>query len=78
MMKESLNTCQVFYHQNDLLSEITNQDNLDFISLSDVPSYFSGQTEKEFIQNLKPSLSDDALVVNRNYLRIPEANPRQV
>ena len=74
MMKESLRTCQIYYHQNDLLSEINNHKNLDFISLSDVPSYFSGQTEMDFIQNLKPALSENALVVNRNYLRIPEAN----
>ncbi len=74
MMKESLLTCQIYYHQNDLLSEINNHQNLDFISLSDVPSYFSGQIEKDFIQNLKPALSGNALIVNRNYLRIPEAS----
>ena len=74
MMKKSLETCDVYYHQNDLISEIKNHHEIDFISLSDVPSYFSGKLEKEFIQNLKPSLSPKALVVNRNYLRIPDAD----
>ena len=74
MMKESLQTCKVIYHQNDLISEIKNQKNIEFISLSDVPSYFSGKLEKDFIQDLKPSLEKGALVVNRNYLRVPNAN----
>ena len=74
MMKKSLENCDVIYHQNDLISEIKNHQEIDFISLSDVPSYFSGNLEKEFIQNLKPSLSPKALLVNRNYLRVPDAD----
>ena len=74
MMKRSLETCEVKYHQNDLISEIKKQNEIDFISLSDVPSYFSGKLERDFIQNLKSSLNPSAIVVNRNYLRIPGAN----
>ncbi len=73
-MKQSLKDCKVQYHHGDLIAEIKKQKDIDFISLSDVPSYFSGKLEKDFLQDIKPSLSKGALLVNRNYLRIPEAN----
>lgn len=46
----------------------------DFLSLSDVPSYFSGNDEKLFLQNFRPVLSKGALIVLRSYLRIPQAD----
>jgi S-adenosylmethionine-diacylglycerol 3-amino-3-carboxypropyl transferase len=46
---------------------------LDYISLSDVPSYFSGVTEREFMQWMKPYLKMGAHIVLRHYLRKPEA-----
>jgi len=45
-----------------------------FISLSDVPSYFEGDVEKNFLQKLSLHLMTGALVVLRHYLRIPDAN----
>jgi S-adenosylmethionine-diacylglycerol 3-amino-3-carboxypropyl transferase len=47
---------------------------LDFLSLSDVPSYFSGDLEQNFMQELRGTLSDNGVVVVRSYLREPEAN----
>ena len=41
----------------------------DFLSLSDVPSYFKGELERDFMQKIKPSLEKDAIVVVRYYLR---------
>ena len=59
----------------DLVSAASNyKDELDFVSLSDVPSYFSGDTERNFPAELLPSLRSGALVVLRSYLRVPEAN----
>lgn len=59
----------------DLLSGAKDFNNdLEFVSLSDVPSYFSGEIEKSFSQQLLPSLCKGAIVVLRSYLRIPEAN----
>lgn len=49
-------------------------ENFDFISLSDVPSYFSGELEKNFLQNLRPTLKNGAIVVIRYYLRIAAVN----
>ena len=44
----------------------------DFVSLSDVPSYFSGRLETSYLQDLKTVLAPGAIVVVRCYLRIPE------
>lgn len=61
--------------EKDLLSAAQEfKGDLDFVSLSDVPSYFSGEVEKSFPQKLLPSLRTGAIVVLRSYLRIPEAD----
>ncbi len=46
----------------------------DFLSLSDVPSYFSGELEQTFMQKIKPSLAPNAILVNRYYLRTPDTD----
>ncbi|WP_141735255.1 DUF3419 family protein [Oligoflexus tunisiensis] len=48
------------------------QDKYDFVSLSNVPSYFSGAPESNYLQSLARCLNRDALVVVRCYLRIPQ------
>ncbi len=61
--------------KKDLLSAASEyEDELDFVSLSDVPSYFSGEMESNFAQKLLPSLKKGALVVLRSYLRVPETD----
>jgi len=45
----------------------------DFLSFSDVPSYFSGDLEREFMQRVRPGLRSGAHVVLRHYMRVPEA-----
>lgn len=47
-------------------------DKFDFVSLSDVPSYFAGEAERDYLQGLKRNLNPGAIVVMRAYLRIPE------
>jgi S-adenosylmethionine-diacylglycerol 3-amino-3-carboxypropyl transferase len=42
----------------------------DFFSFSDVPSYFSGNTEREFMQMIRPAIKSGGVVVNRYYLKI--------
>ena len=44
----------------------------DFVSLSDVPSYFAGEREVNYLQALRPCLLPGATIVSRCYLRIPE------
>jgi S-adenosylmethionine-diacylglycerol 3-amino-3-carboxypropyl transferase len=48
------------------------QEKYDFVSLSNVPSYFSGAPESNYLQSLARCLNRDALVVVRCYLRIPQ------
>lgn len=41
----------------------------DFLSLSDVPSYFQGELERDYMQKIKPGLLPGAIIVTRYYLR---------
>ena len=73
-MKKYINQVKITYHQRDLIDAIGTVGDIDFISLSDVPSYFSGELESSFYQKIKNSLSSEGVSINRNYLRVPEAN----
>ncbi|MFL5814813.1 MAG: DUF3419 family protein [Bdellovibrionia bacterium] len=71
--KEGLSGTEIRYERGDLLEQIKGVDQpIDFLSFSDVPSYFTGETERAFMQIARPKLSSGALTVNRNYLHIPE------
>ena len=64
-------------YQGDMVSflgEANQRESFDYLSLSDVPSYFSGDLERDFIQNIAPSVKKDGVICLRNYLRTPEAN----
>lgn len=60
----------------DLVSASTELagEELEYASLSDVPSYFSGELEKNFMQKLLPAMKQGGVVVLRNYLREPEVD----
>jgi len=73
-IKECLPQIQINFLQTDIINAIQSQKNIHFVSLSDVPSYFSEKVEKSFLLDIRPSLSHDAVIVLRNYLRIPDAN----
>jgi len=71
--KQALVRTQVDYVQGDVLDAAAGGGGqIDFVSLSDVPSYFSGDVEKNFMQTIRPGLNTGARVVVRNYLRVPE------
>lgn len=46
----------------------------DFLSLSDVPSYFKGDLERDYMQTIRPGLNPGAIVVVRYYLRRAHAD----
>jgi S-adenosylmethionine-diacylglycerol 3-amino-3-carboxypropyl transferase len=77
-VKESLGSgARAETHQGDLVSFLADpkqKEEFDFVGLSDVPSYFSGDLERDFIQTIRPSLNKGGVVCLRNYLRSPEAN----
>lgn len=72
-IKES--SCPVEYLKEDFvtyLSKGTKQ--YHFLSLSDVPSYFQGELERDYMQKIKPGLAPGAIIVTRYYLRKSECN----
>jgi S-adenosylmethionine-diacylglycerol 3-amino-3-carboxypropyl transferase len=73
-VKKNIAKTQVQFYQQEIISVLKNLKSIDFVSLSDVPSYFSGELEQNFLQLIKPSLAKGAIVVLRSYLRIPNAN----
>ncbi|MBY0470702.1 DUF3419 family protein [bacterium] len=71
--KSALAKTKVEYVRGDLMKVVQESDqDIDFLSFSDVPSYFSGDTEKNFMQRVRPKLSKDGTVVVRNYLHVPK------
>ena len=75
-IKRSLNegNASVHLEQKDIFELVKEIDNIDFFSFSDVPSYFTGNIEKNFLQNIKPCLSANSIVVLRYYLRVSEVD----
>lgn len=73
-VKRNIGNVKITYEKENILDVIARNKDIDFISFSDVPSYFSGETEKYFLKNTKKSLSDNALIVLRHYLRKANAN----
>ncbi len=68
MIKKS--KASVEYVKEDFVSFLSRGDKkYDFLSLSDVPSYFKGDIERDFLQKIIPALNRGALVVVRYYLR---------
>lgn len=66
---------KVDYVKEDFVSYLSNSKmKFDFLSLSDVPSYFQGDLERDFMQKIKSALNPGAIVVNRYYLRSSECN----
>jgi S-adenosylmethionine-diacylglycerol 3-amino-3-carboxypropyl transferase len=72
-VKDGLSQAEIRYQNGDLLEQAKGVDTpINFFSFSDVPSYFTGETERNFMQQISPKLAPGALVVIRNYLHIPE------
>jgi S-adenosylmethionine-diacylglycerol 3-amino-3-carboxypropyl transferase len=60
----------VEYLNQDFVSYLANgKKQYDFLSLSDVPSYFKGDLERDFMQKIRPALYIDAIIIVRYYLR---------
>ncbi len=75
--KRGLEGANIEYRAGDLI-ELTAQASrpVDFLSLSDVPSYFSGELERNFLQRCARRLAPNAIVVLRNYMHVPEGLDR--
>lgn len=72
-VKKALEGTEINYVHSDLISAVHQAKTpIDFLSFSDVPSYFQGEIERTFMQDISSGLAPNALVVIRNYLRAPE------
>lgn len=70
-MKDGINQCDISYYQGDLFSNIEKFENkIDFVSFSDILSYFPEDLEEIYLQKIKKKLNPKALTVHRYYFHI--------
>lgn len=70
-MKEGISGCKVTTLQGDLFENIKQvKDDIDFVSFSDILSYFPEELGKIYLQDIKHKLSPRALTVHRYYFHI--------
>jgi S-adenosylmethionine-diacylglycerol 3-amino-3-carboxypropyl transferase len=74
----ALQEAEIVLEKGDAVSVIALQGRrpVEFLSFSDVPSYFSGDLERNFLQAIRPGLASGAKVVLRHYLHVPEGCDR--
>lgn len=70
-LKGNLPKIKIEYLKGNILNIAKKKKNhYNFLSFSDVPSYFNGELEKKFMQQVYPCLKKGAIVVIRYYLKI--------
>jgi S-adenosylmethionine-diacylglycerol 3-amino-3-carboxypropyl transferase len=75
--KLALSHTKIHYINDDVLRALASSPlPVEFLSLSDVPSYFSGALERDYLQVLRRQLSARATVVQRFYLHLPTGTDR--
>ncbi len=74
--KQGLSNAAIFYHHGDLVQVVQGLRNVDFVSISNVPSYFTGDLERSFLLRMRPSLRPGGRLVIRHYLHHPEGLDR--
>jgi S-adenosylmethionine-diacylglycerol 3-amino-3-carboxypropyl transferase len=73
LAKKGALQADITYVHGDIVSEIAkNKNPIDFVSFSDVPSYFSGNMEKTFLLKIRKGLAQNCRVVIRYYLHKAE------
>lgn len=71
-IKNGIKNSEIEYILNDFVLAIKDSKNVDFVSSSDVLSYYNKNKAKSFLQEISSNLSKNAIVVNRYYLNIPK------
>ncbi len=74
--KAAVDQSRVFFHHGDLISVLEGLREVDFVSFSNVPAYFSGDLERTFLARIRQSLKSGAKLVIRHYLHYPEGLDR--
>lgn len=60
------------FENGSILNILDDGTHFDFVSLSDVPSYFSGEEEVQYLKKISKRLYPKGVIINRYYLRKPE------
>ena len=77
-IQDALASTQIEYRQGDVIETAAEAHHpFDFISLSDVPSYFAPPIEQTYLQRIRAGLTKHGRVVVRYYLRKPERTDRK-
>lgn len=70
-IKENLAYTQIHYIQTDIVSAINKiEEPVDFVSISDVPSFMSDGPANTFLVDIAANLAPNATVVSRGHLRV--------
>ena len=64
--------CEIDYCCGDVLDYLSSSSDVDFVSLSDVPSFLSSQQAPGYLKKIQPGLAPGALVISRGHMRIIE------
>lgn len=77
-IKAGIEGAEIDYREVDLTDPaIELAEPVDFLSFSDVPSYFSGELERDYLQRLREKLAPGGRVVLRYYIHVPEGTRRE-
>lgn len=79
LIKKGIRSARIQYVNNNIVEcvEGLTATPADFVSLSDVPSYFDDSTSINFLSRMSSGLNPQALVVSRYYLRVLDAMNRE-
>ncbi|MGO1069412.1 DUF3419 family protein [Lysobacter sp. CA199] len=68
--KRALLDCETQIVQADAIETVAARSGVDFVSISDVPSFLPDDIAQGLLQRMRPALADDALVVTRGHMRV--------
>jgi S-adenosylmethionine-diacylglycerol 3-amino-3-carboxypropyl transferase len=69
--KDNLRDIKITYKKGDVLNIINSiQSPIDFLSLSDVPSFLSKESEDNFLQKIRSNIAKQSIVIFRGHLRV--------
>ncbi|WP_277759977.1 DUF3419 family protein [Pseudomonas sp. A34-9] len=68
--RKALRECELNVVQGDIFDCVATCRDIDFVSLSDVPSFLPAKVGIDVLQRLRPALSEDALTVIRGHLHV--------
>ena len=70
-MKEGIDNATISYYHGDVFNHINRLSlPINFVSFSDIPSYFPKQLGMDYLQMIKNNLASNAITVHRYYFHI--------